>query len=915
MSIPKVFISYSHDDDDHREWVRKLAGHLRFDYAAANIDQYVEPAPKGGWWDWAAKEIEFSNLVMCVCTAGYHDRYREAVNGKGQGVRQEAGLVNNLLPDGATKVCAIFKGQSNGELVPLPLRGCAQYSLPVVLHDPKDTPRIVPGGDYGKLLVHIRGGGGVAPPPFGPPPLGSDSFQTLSTLDGARRPFAKLRLTFYSIGGSTYRVTLQSRKSTGGLFVNFRAQVEINDDLNFLFRTIDQQTGLRVSSTIKSAREAKHPIRIQVHLLQSARRLDRLDWETAPLLDRRLHEHGDVAFSRSFAIQDEEAPDIRISPKKDLEFTLAHATMQPAVGGRDPGHLVWSGLDAYGEDAEVELAELGQIVSWGDGYASSFAHTLSGVDVLFLPLLVAADKTPGKAPLLVIPDAKGDLFAASIGDLVKEFLGLAERPIVIFLAPSGYVHRQPGETYEVTSEIASELAERGVASVVHLHRPIEHDAWIRFLAQCSSALREVGVIDEAVAFAKNCVPEAASTVRLYLRNKSARLWYEPGFSLSKDHAQLPWEDLNKVFEAATRRPPEDPRCVVILGPGVDRELKLTRRSIARDMARSYGFSLSHRDEESLARVAEFIRAHGSDDGLSSNLDSVGSTQEAGVQESHSVRPHVRAFLERVHSQLWKDLGREQDTPEFKNYRPQPNLDIPKTLALIKRMSERRTKEEGTLYANLARLRVSTFVTTNFHGILQMALLGAGRDPTTAYSIVQSARYRQGRTTARNFCMSKNDRTIAVNNPLVYHAYGTFDDLDSLVLAESDHLGFFADFITPHERNAAWDQIKGQLVDGTLIFLGFHPDSWSFRVLFAAITQLSGSDAISMKKPHVAVQLDPEDDLIIDPEGAKSYFEGLLKPLGAKVFVYWGSPGTFLEDMRSNVSPAFLNDSSIAQSES
>ncbi len=78
---------------------------------------------------------------------------------------------------------------------------------------------------------------------------------------------------------------------------------------------------------------------------------------------------------------------------------------------------------------------------------------------------------------------------------------------------------------------------------------------------------------------------------------------------------------------------------------------------------------------------------------------------------------------------------------------------------------------------------------------------------------------------------------------------------------------------------------------------------------------NGSDAISMKKPHVAVQLDPEDDLIIDPEGAKSYFEGLLKPLGAKVFVYWGSPGTFLEDMRSNVSPAFLNDSSIARSES
>lgn len=908
MSSPKVFISYSHDDSDHREWVRRLSGHLRYDYADAKVDHYVEPSPKGGWWDWTAKGIEFSDFVLCICTSGYHDRYQDAVTGKGQGVRQELWLANNQLPNSATKFCAIFKGSSGGTPVPLPLKGCAKYVLPAVLSDPASTPRIAPGDDYGKLLAHICGDAGVDVPPIGPPPSELPNFKTLSSLEGARRPFATLRLTFHNIGGSTYRVILQSRESRSDLFVNRRAQVEIESDLNDVFQTIDKQAVGCVSSTIASARQAEHPIRIQVQFLQSARRLDHLEWETAPLLDRRLHEHGDIAFSRSFAIQDEEAPDIRISPKKDLEFTLAHATAQPPVQGRNAGHLIWSGLDAYLEDADALMDRLGRTVSWGDGFAPGFTRTLSGVDVLILPILIAVDQQPGKEPLLAIPDANGTLSTLSIGGLIKAFLGLAERPIVVFLAPSGHADRQHLKIFNVISEIASEFAERGISSVVHLHRPIQHQSWMDFLAQCSSALRDVGVIDAAVSFAKNRIPEAASAVRLYLRNKSARLWYEPGFSGLDRDGHLPWEGLNKVFDASIPRLREDPRCVVILGPGVDRELKLTRRSIARDMARSYGFSLSYRDEESLARVAEFIRAHPSGEGNSIRPDDGEATPEADDLDSSPIRPHVRAFLERVHWQLWKDLGPEGDSDEFRIYAPQRKLDYRNTLALIKRMSQRRTRENSALYENLGRLRVSTFITTNFHGILQEALLGLGRSPTTAYCILQNARRSHGADNESNFHVSPNDQPIGVQNPLVFHPYGTFDELSSLVLAESDHLGFFADFITPHDRHAAWDQVRGQLVDGSLVFLGFHPDSWSFRVLFAAITQLSGSDAISMKdKLHVAVQLDPEDDLIIDPEGARAYFEGLLEPLGHNVFVYWGSPSTFLEDMRGNVPSAFLND--------
>ena len=45
---PKVFISYSHDDEQHEQRVLQLASRLRNDGVDAEIDQY-EDAPKEGW--------------------------------------------------------------------------------------------------------------------------------------------------------------------------------------------------------------------------------------------------------------------------------------------------------------------------------------------------------------------------------------------------------------------------------------------------------------------------------------------------------------------------------------------------------------------------------------------------------------------------------------------------------------------------------------------------------------------------------------------------------------------------------------------------------------------------------------------------------------------------------------------------
>ncbi|MFM9069791.1 MAG: SEFIR domain-containing protein, partial [Planctomycetota bacterium] len=54
---PKVFISYSHDSDEHKALVLGLAERLRTNGVDAGIDQYVEGTPAEGWGRWMNAQI------------------------------------------------------------------------------------------------------------------------------------------------------------------------------------------------------------------------------------------------------------------------------------------------------------------------------------------------------------------------------------------------------------------------------------------------------------------------------------------------------------------------------------------------------------------------------------------------------------------------------------------------------------------------------------------------------------------------------------------------------------------------------------------------------------------------------------------------------------------------------------------
>ena len=63
---PRVFISYSHDNEDHRDFVLNLANRLRTDGVESWIDQYVPGFPPQGWRNWMENEIEQADFVLAL---------------------------------------------------------------------------------------------------------------------------------------------------------------------------------------------------------------------------------------------------------------------------------------------------------------------------------------------------------------------------------------------------------------------------------------------------------------------------------------------------------------------------------------------------------------------------------------------------------------------------------------------------------------------------------------------------------------------------------------------------------------------------------------------------------------------------------------------------------------------------------
>ena len=67
-----VFLSYSHDNEEHRTRVLSLSERLRRDGFDARLDRYVNGSPAQGWPRWMLDQLDDAVWVLVVCTETYY---------------------------------------------------------------------------------------------------------------------------------------------------------------------------------------------------------------------------------------------------------------------------------------------------------------------------------------------------------------------------------------------------------------------------------------------------------------------------------------------------------------------------------------------------------------------------------------------------------------------------------------------------------------------------------------------------------------------------------------------------------------------------------------------------------------------------------------------------------------------------
>jgi hypothetical protein len=118
---PKVFISYSHDSEEHEDRVLALSNRLRQDGFDARIDQY-EVSPPEGWPVWMVRQVRESDFVLAICTETYLKRAeRREEPGKGHGVILESVLTYQQIYDAGSK---------NVKFIPVLLQGGERSHIP-----------------------------------------------------------------------------------------------------------------------------------------------------------------------------------------------------------------------------------------------------------------------------------------------------------------------------------------------------------------------------------------------------------------------------------------------------------------------------------------------------------------------------------------------------------------------------------------------------------------------------------------------------------------------------------------------------------------------------------------------------------------------------------------------------------------
>jgi tetratricopeptide (TPR) repeat protein len=127
---PTVFISYSHDSQEHADRVLALSDHLRADGIDCILDQY-EDSPPEGFPRWMDRQIRDADYVIMICTPTYYRRVMgEEEPGTGHGVAWESTQIYQYIYNAGTlntRFIPVLLEGAHESAIPTPWQGVKQY--------------------------------------------------------------------------------------------------------------------------------------------------------------------------------------------------------------------------------------------------------------------------------------------------------------------------------------------------------------------------------------------------------------------------------------------------------------------------------------------------------------------------------------------------------------------------------------------------------------------------------------------------------------------------------------------------------------------------------------------------------------------------------------------------------------------
>jgi hypothetical protein len=564
------------------------------------------------------------------------------------------------------------------------------------------------------------------------------------------------------------------------------------------------------------------PLRVRVFIDRTAADLHSLWWETLcdPASGKLLATRQRLLFSRFIATQDWRPVQLRV--REELRALVAIAN--PAnLASFAPGGRPLAPVDVAAESQRA-TASLGKIpltflAEKGSANLTNIIGKLrDGYDIF---QLVCHGAFIDGEPLLYLEDDAGNVAVVKGADLVTHLSELKQRPRLIVLASceSAGTGAEPASADEgVLAALGPRLAEAGIPAVIAMQGNVTMKTVASFLPVFFQEVQRDGQIDRAMAAARAVVRERSDwwIPVLFLALKRGRIWwYQPGFTGEQPGFDR-WASLvNNIKQG---------RCTPILGSGLLESYVGSFRDIARQWAQTYLYPMAGEEREELPLVAQYL--------------AVDQGEEAFVRDKFAEA--LRAGVLRQYREIPDDIAKG------------PLEKLISAAGVI-----RRQQESAEPHAVLAGLDLPVYLTTNPDELLADALRARKKDPCIACC----PRGDSGE-------VSQDEVPDIEPNPaapLVYHLFGHLPDLDSVVLTQDDYFDYLIE--VTRNNDIIPTIVRSQLANTALLFLGFQLSDWDFRVFFRSIMSQEGRTR-RRRYSHVAVQIDPEQDRLVDPERAR-----------------------------------------------